>query len=77
MNRRAKLLLSGFLTVVAGFVILKWMLILGLGLMAGSWFIFENIWPARPDQPIPWNKIVKRVSIFAIIGILTDIFLRI
>ena len=75
MSRRTKIILVGFLTVLAGFIILKWFLVLGFGLMAGSWFIFEHIW--LPETQTPWGHIIKRVSVFAVIGILTDIFLRI
>jgi hypothetical protein len=77
MNNRTKIIVAGLVTFFAGFVLIKWFLLVGLGLMFGSWFVFDNLWLLPKNAPVPWRKIIKRVAAFAILGLLTDILLRI
>ena len=77
MSKRTQIIITGLITFIAGFVLLKWYMLLGLGLMAGSWFVFDNLWLLEPHKEVNWNKVAKRVAAFAILGFLSDMLLRI
>jgi len=77
MTSKNQIFVAGLITFAAGFILLKWMLLTGLGLMASSWFVFDNLWLLPKGASVPWAKILKRVAAFAVLGVLADIFLHI
>ncbi|OGL29825.1 hypothetical protein A3D14_02485 [Candidatus Saccharibacteria bacterium RIFCSPHIGHO2_02_FULL_47_12] len=77
MHQRTRIILTGLVALVAGFVILKWYLLTGLGLMVGSWFVIANVWILEKGEKANWPRIYKRLAAFAVLGLAADILLRI
>lgn len=77
MTQKKQIVVYGLITLVAGFILLRWFLLTGLGLMAGSWFILDNLWILEPGETVNWTKVAKRVGAFAVLGFLADILLHI
>lgn len=77
MNQKKKIIVSGLVVFAGGFVLLKWYILAGLGLIASSWFVFDNLWVLEPNQSVNWPKVIKRVAAFLVLGFLTDILLQI
>ena len=77
MGKRTQIAIAGIFSFVAGFVLINWFLLTGVGLMAGSWFVFDNLLVFEKHKPINWVKIAKRVTPFIILGFLADILLQV
>jgi type IV secretory pathway TrbD component len=77
MQQRTQIILTGLVTFIAGFVVIRWYLLTGLGLMAGSWFVVENLWVLEKGEKVNWRRVAKRVAAFVVLGLAADILLRI
>lgn len=77
MQQRTQIILTGLITFIAGFVVIRWYLLSGLGLMVGSWFVVENLWILEKGEKVNWIRVAKRSAAFVILGLAADILLRI